>query len=501
MSELEQHFLKYRKNIIGIDSKFIGPYGEVPLIYADWIASGRLYGPIEKRIQEVIGPMVGNTHSESSETGRAMTLAYHLANHIIKKHVNADDNDVLITAGAGMTAVINKLQRILGLKAPCMVNSLNFENGIPCERVSKEHSDSHPVVFVTHMEHHSNHTSWLETIADVIVLQPTDDLEVSCDELEKQLEKYKNRKIKIGAFSGCSNVTGLFPPYRELSRIMHRHGGISFVDFAASAPYVDIDMHPENDPDGYIDGIVFSPHKFLGGPGTSGVLVFNSKLYNSKIPDNPGGGTVSWTNRWGERSYYSDIEAREDGGTPGFLQAMRTALVINLKNSMGSASIAEREAELMGKALAFFRKIPDLHILGDNSEDRIGVVSFYVEDINHNLIVRMLNDRYGIQVRGGCSCAGTYGHFLLNVTKAQSKKITEMIDRGDVSQKPGWVRISFHPTMTNKELDYILGAVETVIKNRKKWSEDYYYNDESGEYVHKIWESPTVHDFDKWFNL
>ncbi|MCK5674711.1 MAG: aminotransferase class V-fold PLP-dependent enzyme [Spirochaetales bacterium] len=501
MSNLEKHFSKFRAEIIGIDETFKGPYGEVPLIYADWIASGRLYGPIEKRMQEVIGPMVGNTHSESSETGRAMTHAYHLANRIIKKHVNADENDVLITAGAGMTAVINKLQRILGLKAPCMVNSLNFENGIPCERVSKEHSDSHPVVFVTHMEHHSNHTSWLETIADVIVLQPTDDLKVRSEELEIQLEKYKNRKIKIGAFSGCSNVTGLFPPYRELSRIMHRHGGISFIDFAASAPYVDIDMHPENDPDGYLDGIVFSPHKFLGGPGTSGVLVFNSKLYNSKIPDNPGGGTVSWTNRWGERSYHADIEAREDGGTPGFLQAMRAAMVIDLKNSMGVASIAERETELMGKALACFRKIPELNILGDNNDKRIGVISFNIEDMNHNLIVRMLNDRYGIQVRGGCSCAGTYGHYLLHVTKVQSEKITEMIDHGDLSLKPGWVRISFHPTMSNKELDYILDSVETVIKNRKEWAEDYYYHDESGEYVHKTWAAPTIHDFEKWFKI
>jgi selenocysteine lyase/cysteine desulfurase len=501
MTSLEQHFLKYRNNIVGIDSSFDGPYGNVPLIYADWIASGRLYGPIEKRLLEVIGPMVGNTHSESSETGRAMTLAYHLACKTIKKHVNADENDVLITAGAGMTAVINKLQRILGLKAPCMVNSLNFENGIPCERVSKEHNDNHPVVFVTHMEHHSNHTSWLETIADVIVLQPTDDLKVNCEELEAQLEKYKNRKIKIGAFSACSNVTGLFPPYRELSRIMHQHGGISFIDFAASAPYVEIDMHPENDPDGYLDGIVFSPHKFLGGPGTSGVLVFNSSLYKSEIPDNPGGGTVNWTNRWGERSYYTDIEAREDGGTPGFLQAIRSALVIKLKDSMGTKNIEEREAFLVGEALKRLGDIPEIHILADDNEKRIGVISFYMLDTNHNLVVRMLNDRYGIQVRGGCSCAGTYGHYLLHVTKSQSEKITSMIDQGDVSEKPGWVRISFHPTMTDSELNYILDSIDSVVKNRKQWSEDYHYDSKSGEYLHNTWEAPSEKDFESWFKL
>ena len=501
MSSLEQHFSKFRAEIIGIDSTFIGPYGEVPLIYADWIASGRLYGPIEKRMQEVIGPMVGNTHSESSETGRAMTHAYHLANKIIKKHVNADDNDVLITAGAGMTAVINKLQRILGLKAPCLVNPLNFEKGIPCERVSKEHSDNHPVVFVTHMEHHSNHTSWLETIADVIVLQPTDDLKVSCEELEVQLKKYKKRKTKIGAFSACSNVTGLFPPYRELARIMHRHGGIAFIDFAASAPYVDIDMHPENDPDGYLDGVVFSPHKFLGGPGTSGVLVFNSSLYHSKIPDNPGGGTVNWTNKWGEISYYTDIEAREDGGTPGFLQAIRAALVIDLKNSMGVDKIAEREEELMGKALTRLHEIPEIHILGDNNDERIGVISFYVEDINHNLVVRLLNDRYGIQVRGGCSCAGTYGHYLLEVSYERSREITEKINHGDLSEKPGWVRWSLHPTTTDEEVIFFIDSMKAINSNISKWEKDYIYVKHTNEFLHKSQEQQPTDLYKQWFKL
>jgi len=501
VNDLKEHFVKFRANIIGIDTFFYGPYGRVPLVYADWIASGRLYGPIEKRMQEVIGPMVGNTHSESSETGRAMTIAYHLANKIIKKHVNAGDHDVLITAGAGMTAVINKFQRILGLKASGMINTLNSGKVIPSERVSSEQNDSLPIVFVTHMEHHSNHISWLETIADVVVLQPTDDLKVSCDELEKQLKKFKSRELKIGAFSACSNVTGLFPPYRELTRIMHQHGGIAFIDFAASAPYVDIDMHPENDPYGYLDGVVFSPHKFLGGPGTSGILVFDSSLYKSEVPDNPGGGTVNWTNRWGERSYYSDIETREDGGTPGFLQAIRTALAIDLKNSMGVAQILEREEELKEKALSVLRLIPDLNILGDDGDKRIGVISFYVIDCNHNLIVRLLNDRFGIQVRGGCSCAGTYGHYLLHVSKAQSEEITTMIDHGDLTGKPGWVRMSLHPTMTDKELDYILASVKSVIENRKEWAEDYYYNNKSGEYVHKTWKVSSDKDFKAWLTL
>jgi len=295
------------------------------MIYADWIASGRLYMPIEEKIINVFGPYVGNTHTETSETGTLMTKSYHLAHKIIKQHVNAGPNDVIITAGSGMTTVINKMIRILGLKNCGMIHKSD------CLQKSEK-----PVVFITHMEHHSNHTSWFESNVDVVVLQPNKDLLVDLDELQEQLEKYKDRSFKIGAFTACSNVTGIETPYHEMAKIMHHYGGVVFVDFAASAPYVDIDMHPADDEKKKLDAIFFSPHKFLGGPGSSGVLIFDRSLYKSEIPDNPGGGTVDWTNPWGEYKYIDDIEVREDGGTPGFLQAIRTALAIEVKNQMGT---------------------------------------------------------------------------------------------------------------------------------------------------------------------
>lgn len=244
-----------------------------------------------------------------------------------------------------------------------------------------------------HMEHHSNHTSWLETIADVVVIEPDKYLRVDTQKLEDLLEKYKDRGFKIGAFSACSNVTGLFTPYHRLAGIMHRAGGVCFIDFAASAPYKDIDMHPSDALDEYLDGIVFSPHKFLGGPGSSGVLIFNSKLYHNKVPDNPGGGTVSWTNRWNNHNYITDIEAREDGGTPGFIQSMRTAMAIGLKNRMDVVKMQQREDELLKIAFSRMEKIKGLHILAGEHKERIGVISFYMDNIHHNLIIRILNDR------------------------------------------------------------------------------------------------------------
>jgi len=447
MSDLEKYFDKFRSNIVGVDATFESPYGTQKMVYVDWIASGRLYHGVEDKMRNLLGPMVGNTHSESSETGVTMTKAYHIAHQIIKHHVNASENDMIITRSCGMTGVISRLQRIMGLIVPEQAQKYcefsNLRNSY-CKKIKEE---DRPVVFVTHVEHHSNHTSWLETIAEVIVIQPAQDLTIDLNQLQTMLEMYKDRKVKIGSFSACSNVTGYFPPYREMARLMHKYGGFCFVDFAASAPYVDIDMHPKDDPEGYLDAIFFSPHKFLGGPGSSGVLVFNKKLYQIDKPSQPGGGTVKWTDRWNKYSYITDIEAREDGGTPAFLQSIRAAMAIKLKEEIGTDKIHAREKELLAIAFKEMAKIPELHILADNVTDRLGVISFYIENIHHNLIVRLLNDRFGIQMRGGCSCAGTYGHYLLHVGWQVSKEITDLIEQGDLSRKPGWVRLSLHPTM------------------------------------------------------
>lgn len=486
---MEDYFNKFRKNTIGHDQTFNSPYGKKRIVYADWIASGRLYRPIEEKICNEIGPFVGNTHTETSETGTLMTNAYHLAQRKIKEHVNAGPDDVIITAGSGMTTVVNKFQRILGFKA---MQKMDAADCLPDE--------DRPVVFITHMEHHSNHTSWFETIADVVQLKPNNDLLVDLDELRKELEKHKNRKMKIGSFTACSNVTGISTPYYEMAKIMHEYGGLCFVDFAASAPYKEINMHPA-DPQMALDAIMFSPHKFLGGPGTSGVLVFNSSIYKNQVPDNPGGGTVDWTNPWGEFKYVDDIEAREDGGTPGFLQTIKTALCIELKNQMSVEKIEQREKELVKLAFEELDKIPGINILADNVRDRLGVISFYFDDIHFNLVVKLLNDKFGVQVRGGCACAGTYGHFLLDVSYDKSREITDLINHGDLSKKPGWVRLSLHPTMTNDELYEIIEAIKEVRNHHSSWGNDYIYNNKTNEFRHyKEPEDKSVFVRD-WFRL
>jgi len=489
MSRSENHFGKIRKNIVGINQDYETPFGRKRIIYCDWIASGRLYGPIENKMSEVFGPFVANTHTETSETGSMMTYAYHHAQEIIKKHVNAGSDDVLIAAGSGMTAVINKFQRILGLK------------GCSYPRTARCLSDEdRPVVFITHIEHHSNQTSWYETIADVVMIEPGQGLTVDPDNLQKALDKYKDRKFKIGSFSACSNVTGVFTPYHRLARIMHENGGLCFIDFAASAPYVDINMHPADSIE-KLDAIFFSPHKFLGGPGSSGIMLFDKSLYKAAAPDQPGGGTVDWTNPWGEYKYVDNIESREDGGTPGFLQMIRAALAMELKHLMGTEMIREREDELVKKALEGLAGIPGLHILAPDIKERLGAISFYIDGIHYNLVVRLLSDRYGIQVRGGCACAGTYGHFLLDVTYDHSHRITEMINKGDFSEKPGWVRLSLHPTMTDNELDSVILALREIQADASGWSKDYSYDRRTNEYRYKDDKGVGREKVKTWFNL
>lgn len=470
---LEHYFLQFREHIIGIDQKFDTPYGKQDLIYCDWTASGRLYRPVEEKICNQFGPFVANTHTETSTSGAAMTLAYHEARNIIKRHVNANSNDVLITTGSGMTGVVNKFQRILGLKVS---ESLKDYTTIP--------EELKPIVFVSHMEHHSNQTSWLETIADVEVV-PCDDAGLVClKEFENCIKKHQHRKVKIASITSCSNVTGIKTPYHDVAKLIHKYNGLCFVDFACCAAYVDINMHPENE-DEMLDAIFFSPHKFLGGPGSSGVLIFNKSLYKNTVPDNPGGGTVSYTNPWGEHDYFDDVETREDGGTPGFLQTIKIALAVQLKEKMGTKNIEEREEEINKVIFKTLESLEGVKILAPNHKKRLSIFSFYFEKYHFNLVVKLLNDRFGIQTRGGCSCAGTYGHFLLNVDQETSNRIKGQILEGCNTEKPGWVRLSLHPTVTNNELDFICKSLTKLSKNIEDWSKDYKYDAIKNDYVHK----------------
>lgn len=461
-TNLENYFSRFRQGIIGNNATFVCPTGQTKrILYADWTASGRMYEPIERFMMEEIYPFVANTHTETSFTGKKMTHAYHEALQIIKKHAGAGTNDVIISTASGMTGVLAKFQRILGFKI-----HENYRDNLKIAETDK------PIVFITHMEHHSNQTSWLETICDVHIVEPDAEGLVCVENFEKAIELYPNRKIKIAAITSCSNVTGIVTPYHQIAALIHKYGGLCFVDFACSAPYIHMNMHPQKE-DEKLDAIYFSPHKFLGGPGSTGILIFDKSLYHNRIPDHPGGGTVVWTNPWKVHRYVDDIEQREDGGTPAFLQTIRAAKCIELKEEMGVEQILAREHEQLDLLFSRLQSISGLHVLASTVKNRLGVVSFYIDGLHYNLGVQLLNDKFGIQVRGGCSCAGTYGHYLLQIESDISEKLMHKIVEGDISQRPGWIRLSIHPTMTNNEIIFIADCLKQLAENFKIWSADY----------------------------
>lgn len=494
---LEDHFSLFRTGIIGLHQTFESPFGKKKIIYADWTATGRAYRPIEERIQQEIMPFLGNTHTTATVTGALMSEAYEAAKVIIKEHVGANNSDLLIFCGSGMTGAVNKLQRILGLRMPGRIADFMKKGSSPEYQIDEA---LRPVVFVTHMEHNSNYVTWLETIADIEIINADENGDVDLAHFKSLLEQHKHRSNKIAAVTACSNVTGIETPYHEIAKMIHQYGGLCFVDFACSAPYVEINMHPaEKQAD--LDAIYFSGHKFLGGAGTPGVLIFDKKLYKNAVPDQPGGGTVAYTNPWKAREYVTNIEHREDGGTPPFLQGIKAAMCIRLKEEMGVENIRLREKEMRKQIFNRFSKMKNVRVLESAVKKRLGIFSFIVEGAHYNLIVKILNDRFGIQTRGGCSCAGTYGHQLLHVGKARSYEILNSIRSGNLLNKPGWIRVSVHPVMTNAEIDFIMNAIELTASNYPEWMNDYDYDPASNEYVFKAVTTNDHHKIDDWFDV
>jgi selenocysteine lyase/cysteine desulfurase len=462
-----------RAAVIGDDEVMDGPYGPRRVTYADYTASGRSLSFVEDFVRQQVLPRYANTHTETSGTGRQTTRFREEARAIVRDCVGADaDTHAVLFCGSGSTAAIDKLVHVLGLRIPAALDDrYGFRAAIPvAER---------PVVFIGPYEHHSNELPWRESIADVVVIHEDRDGHVDLDDLAARLEEYEDRPLKIGSFSAASNVTGIVTDTRAVAALLHAHGALSFWDYAAAAPYVAIDMS-----DGDLDAIVLSPHKFIGGPGTPGVLVAKRSLFTNRVPTVPGGGTVSYVNPL-EHRYLDDVESREEGGTPAIVEAIRAGLVFQLKQAVGVECIREREESFIRRAVESWRTNPNIEILGNLDAERLSIVSFVVRYgtgryLHHNFVVAVLNDLFGIQARGGCSCAGPYGHRLLGIDLDRSHEFEREITRGCEGIKPGWVRVNFNYFITDTVFEYVLAAVHLVATEGWKLLPHYTFEPHTG---------------------
>jgi selenocysteine lyase/cysteine desulfurase len=475
-----------RRRVIGADAVVPGPFGDKPLRYFDFIASGRFHRDVEEELAERVLPYMANTHTESSFTGRYMTACYENAFTKIAAYVGASKDDVFIPVGSGSTGAINRLINVLGLRLP---DQLEERHGL----LRHVPETARPVIFRSLMEHHSNDIAWRETIGESVYVEFDADGRISVADRERKLAAFPHRPWKIGTFSAASNVTGILNDVHGLARVLHGHGALAFFDFAAAGPYVDVDMHPEGRPDDGFDALFFSVHKFLGGPRTPGLLVANRRLFTNRVPAEPGGGTVLYTSPWDHR-YLSTIELRETGGTPPIVQSIQAGLAFDLKAAMGAERIERIEQDYLGRAIRGWRDRDDLYLLGNLGTRRLGVLSVIFRDLHHNLAARLLNDLFGVQVRAGCMCAGPYGHLLLQIDEDRSKAIRHRLDEGHIGEKPGWVRISLGPTVSEEEFQALLEAVDHVARRGRDYQDDYELRDATGEWTRRNADSAPVRE-------
>ena len=483
-----------RQSVIGEYTAIQTPFGRKPLVYCDYTASGRGLTIVEDFIRQRVLPYYANIHTETSFTGAQTTALREQARQQIRRAVNGTDDDQIIFCGAGATSAINKLIDILNLRLPADLNARYKLNALIPE-------GERPVVFIGPYEHHSNELPWRESIADLQVIPLSENGSIDIAVLKQKLDQFKDRPLKVGSFSAASNVTGIKTKVDTITRLLHQYNALSLWDYAAAAPYTKIDVSGNTNKagDSSKDAVFISPHKFIGGPGTPGILVMKKHLLKNSVPTQPGGGTVVYVNPL-EHSYVDNAEAREEGGTPAIIESIRAGLVFKLQQAVGTAEIEQREHSFINRALARWQNIENIEILGNPDAERLSIVSVRIKhktlDLHYGYVVALLNDLFGLQVRGGCSCAGPYGHKLLGMSMELSNEIEQQIKQGHMILRQGWVRMNFNFFIDEETFEYIVRAIELVAEHGWRLLPFYKFDEDSGVWRYQDQRMRLVSDLD-----
>ncbi len=445
--------LKLKTSVIGDDIQITTPFGKKPLVYADYTASGRALTQVEDFVMEHVLPFYANSHTESSYCGAYTTNLREEARQVIAQQTNAGEECTVIFSGSGATSGVNRLVSL------CCVAS----------------QEKKPVVFIGPFEHHSNILPWRESGAEVVEIGEDEICGIDLGALEKELKMRADGRLMIGAFSAASNVTGILTDVDAVSKLLKQYNALSFWDYAGGAPYLDVDMNPGEGLEK--DAVFLSPHKFLGGPGASGLLIIRNSIIKNQRPTWPGGGSVSYVSPWGH-DYLKSVSEREEAGTPNIVGDIRAALVFMVKSAVGQDYIDARVRQLVDQALTVWNKNPAINVLAGNRFNRLPVFSFVFSDVDgkpyhHQLATLLLSDLTGIQARGGCACAGPYGHRLLGVERVQSEHIRSEISDGREIEKPGWVRLNLSYLFSEQKVDYIIDEINKFPQNLEKYSRGY----------------------------
>lgn len=457
---------RLRDGVIGEGMEIPGPFGAKKLVYADYVASGRALRQVEGFVMEQVLPYYANSHTEASFCGAYMTQMRRAARAAIARLCGADDSFATIFTGSGATAGLNRLVTLLGVPEALA-------------------SGQRVVILIGPYEHHSNILPWRESGAEVIEIAEAATGGPDMAELEAALIAAGPEALKIGSFSAASNVTGIVTDTDAVTILLKRHGALAVWDYAGGGPYLPIDMRAGTAAEK--DAVVVSPHKFVGGPGASGVLILRKGAVHHDRPTVTGGGTVRFVSPWGH-DYSADVTVREEAGTPNVIGDIRAGLAFLVKDAIGQSYMDRRHEELRQRALAVWSKNPNIQVMGNpEAAHRLPIFSLRIRDpkggmVHQQLFTRMLSDIHGIQARGGCACAGPYAHRLLGIDRDQSETLRTAILGGEEVQKPGWTRLNFSALIDDAKADFIIASVDTLAADPYPMIESYRGDDATARF-------------------